>query len=477
MALRVPSTQTRHLLNRFSYGVTPALVRQAESHGGAAPWLEWQMNPGAVGDSWAAGLYSWFPYLSHTPGKMWQAQLSGERDGWQIMHDFVRWTILRRTYSQRQLLEVMTDFWSNLLHIPAPVDRAWPHRVGYDEVIRANALGRFDNMLIAATTHPAMGCYLDNAESTVWKLNENLGRELLELHTVGRTSGYTEEDVVNSARILTGYRVDINDSWVAFYSPDDHYTGPVSVLGFSSANSKPDGSAVARAYLRYLARHRATARNIARRLCVRFVSDNPSLDLIVAVTNAFISSGTDIKATLRALVSHPEFAESMDAKVRTPSEDAIATYRALGIRGAKPSSDNDFSNVVNWHAESVGQRPFDWPRPDGWPDVADAWTSAGRLLGSWGLHRSLASGYPAHGATYRSPHSWLPALPARFDTVVDHVSRQVLARPAPETLLHAAVEHVAISRGKVIRVPDDLPPYRMNMLLSTLLDSPQHMTR
>jgi hypothetical protein len=477
MAFPVPSTQTRHLLSRFSYGVTPALVKQSEAHGGAASWLEWQMNPGAVSDSWADGLYSWFPYLSYTPGKMWQAQLSGERDGWQIMHDFVRWTMLRRTYSQRQLLEVMTDFWSNLLHIPAPADRAWPHRVGYDQLIRSHALGRFDNMLIAATTHPAMGCFLDNAESTVWKLNENLGRELLELHTVGRASGYTERDVVDSARILTGYRVDINDSWVAFYSPDDHYTGAVEVLGFSSANSKPEGQAVATAYLRYLARHRATARNIARRLCVRFVSDQPSLGLVNAVANAYISSGTDVKATLRTLVSHPEFTDSVEAKVRTPSEDAIATYRLLRLQASRPTTDTDYANVVNWHAESMGQRPFDWPRPDGSPDVADAWTSAGRILGSWALHRSLASGYPAKGVTYPLPQSWLPSLPARFDTVVDHVSRQILGRPVPKTLLDAAVKHVAISRGKVIRIPTDLPPYRMTMLLSTLIDSPQHMTR
>jgi hypothetical protein len=476
MALSVPDTQTRHLLNRFSYGATPALVSQAKARGGARKWLEWQMAPGAVADSYAAGLAAWFPYLTYTPGKLWQANLDGTRSGWQVMYDFVRWTILRRTYSQRQLLEVMADFWSNLLYVPAPEDKAWPHRIRYDETIRRHALGRFDNMLVAATTHPAMGCFLDNAQSTVWKLNENLGRELLELHTVGRASGYTERDVLDSARILTGYRVDMWDSWVGFYSPDDHYTGDVQVLGFSSANTKPDGRAVATSYLRYLARHPATARNIARRLCVRFGRDQPTPAHVNAVAKAYTASGTDIKATLRALVDHPDFAASVGAKVRTPSEDAVASYRVLGIQVAKPQSDNDFANAIAWHTDFMGQRPFDWPRPDGPPDVADAWTSAGRMLNSWSIHRTLAGGWTS-GATYRRPESWLPPLPASLDTVVDHISRRMLSRPATTTLKTAVATHLGMTRGQTIARAEDLPDWRMSMVLPTLLNSPQHMTR
>jgi hypothetical protein len=476
MPLSVPSTQTRHLLSRFSYGVTPELVKQADKHGGARGWLEWQLTPGAVSDSYAAGLQSWFPYLTATPGKLWQANLTGARDGWQVMYDFVRWTILRRTYSQRQVLEVMTDFWSNLLYIPAPEDKAWPHRIRYDEVIRQHALGRFDNMLIAAVTHPAMGCFLDNAQSTVWKLNENLGRELLELHTVGRTSGYTERDVLNSARILTGYRVHMWDSWVGFYSPDDHYTGSVRVLGFSSGNTRPDGRSVATAYLRYLARHPATARNIARRLCVRFVRDNPSRAHVNAVAQAYTASGTDIKATLRALVKHPDFAGAVGAKVRTPSEDAIASYRALGVKAAKPQTDGDFANAVAWHTDFMGQRPFDWPRPDGPPDVADAWTSAGRMLNSWSVHRNLGGGWTG-GATYRSFDDWLPPLPARLDEVVDHVSRRLLARPAIDSLRAAVATHLGLARNYTVDRAETFGDWRMDMLLATVLNSPQHMTR
>lgn len=477
MPLSVPSTQDRHLLSRFSYGVTPALARQAAARGGAGRWLEWQMRPGAVHDAYAAGLAEWFPYLAYTPGKLWQANISGARDGWQVMYDFVRWTLLRRTFSQRQLLEVMTDFWSNLLYVPAPEDKAWPHRIRYDQTIRAHALGRFDDMLVAAITHPAMGCFLDNAQSTVWKLNENLGRELLELHTVGRASGYTERDVLSSARILTGYRVDMWDSWVGFYSADDHYTGPVEVLGFSHPNGRPDGRAVAEAYLRYLARHPATARNIARRLCVRFVSDRPSLAHVNAVAKAFTAAGTDIKAALRALVRHPDFAASVGAKVRTPSEDAVASYRALGVGVARPRTDDDFANAVAWHTDFIGQRPFDWPRPDGPPDVADAWTSAGRMLNSWSVHRSLGSGWWTGGVTYRPFQDWLPPLPASLDRVVDHVARRLLARPASDGLRAGVATHLGMSRSQSISTADDLGDWRMDMLLTTLLNSPDHMTR
>jgi uncharacterized protein (DUF1800 family) len=477
MALRVPSTQTRHLLNRFSYGVTPALVRQAESHGGARRWLEWQMTPTRISDPYAREMWSWFPDLARTPAELWQANRTGGLARMDVTFDFVRWTLLRRTYSQRQLHEVMAELWSHLLYIPAADVKAWPHRVGYDRTIRAHALGRFERLLLAATTHPAMTSYLDNAKSTKDDLNENLGRELLELHTVGRTSGYTEHHVLDSARMLTGYRVDMDDSRISFYSPDDHVTGRVDVLGFSSANPDPDGRTATAAYIRYLARHPATARNIARRLCVRFVRDDPSTGIVNAVAKAYSRSGTDIRAALRALVDHPEFAESVGAKVRTPTEDACATYRALGVRATRPTRDSHFANGLIWHSTSMGESPFDWPRPDGPPDVASAWTSSGRMLNSWLFHRSLGGRSPSGGAVHRTPSSWLPALPARLDRVVDHMSRQLLSRPASTALCTAASTCLGIPKGRVIRRFDDLRSWRITLLVSTILNTPQHMTR
>ena len=473
----IPSTQTRHVLNRFSYGVTPALVRQAKARGGARQWLEWQMQPESINDADAAEIWSWFPYLAYPPAELWRAnRLSGLPRN-EVTFDFARWTLLRRTYSQCQLHEVMAEFWSHLLYIPAADVKAWPHRVGYDMTVRAHALGRFEDLLMAATTHPAMTSYLDNAKSTKDNLNENLGRELLELHTVGRTSGYSEHHVLNSARMLSGYRVDMDDSRVDFYAPDDHMTGSVKILGFSSPNTDSDGRATTAAYVRYLARHADTARNLARRLCVRFVRDDPSLDIVDAVAQAYSKSKTDIRAALRAMVDHPDFRSSVDEKVRTPTEDACATYRALGVQAARPTSDADFANSLIWHSMRIGESPFDWPRPDGPPDVASAWTSSGRMLGSWLFHRTLGGGSPSSGATHRTPESWLPALPARLDTIVDDMSRELLCRPATSALRTAASTCLGIPEDQVISRFDDLRSWRISLLVSTILNTPQHMTR
>ena len=402
----------------------------------------------------------------------------GGRQGWETGVDLQRWTLLRRIYSQRQLHETMVEFWSNLLHVPAPEPKCWPLRPDYDSVLRAHALGTFEDMLLAAELHPAMGCYLDNALSTASNVNENLGRELLELHTVGIEAGFSEDHVRDSAYILTGYKVDRLHTWRPEYDTDDHWQGRVRVLGFDEANTAGDGREMTRRYLRYLANHPSTARRIARKLAVRFANDDPSAALVTAVANAFTSSGTDIKAALRALVAHPEFAASVGQKIKTPTEDGVATYRALGVKLSRPTAADSGANAIAFQVSTIGQAPFDWPRPDGFPDVAEAWTSASRILGSWHTHWSLAGGYwPQKGTTYRSPASWLPPLPARFDEVVDHVARLLISRPATDAMKQAAVAYTGVAASTRISNPDDLSSFRVAKLLSVILDSPAHMNR
>lgn len=473
----VPTAADRHLLNRFSYGTTPSLAADARAAGGANAWFQAQLDPALVDDSSAAGMRAWFPFLAYTPGKLWQASLDDMTEAGLVAQDLQRWTLLRRTYSKHQVLEHMTSFWSDLLHIPASDGKSWPHRIRYDATIRQHALGRFDELLIAATTHPAMCCYLDNAVSTGWRLNENLGREVLELHTVGRDAAYSQQEVIDSARILTGYRVDMYDSWVAFYSPDDHYLGPVEVLGFQSANRRPNGQALALNYLRHLARHPATARRIARRLCVRFVSDVPSTSIVNSVATAYLNSGTDIPTTLKALVAHPDFLASAGAKLRTPVEDAAATYRVLGVRALRPQQLTDFANAVISQSGTMGQRPFDWPRPDGPPDVADAWSSVSRMLMSWSIHYSVARRMPANGATFRDSASWLPPLPATLGEVIDHICRQILGRPSNIRLRRIASERIDLPVNTTVRTFADLGESRIPLLLAGVLDTPEHMKR
>ncbi len=138
------------------------------------------------------------------PADLWQRQINEVEGGWEVMEGYQRWTLLRRMRSNRQVHEMMTEFWLHHLNVPVNGDAAFTYRTSYDRAVRDHALGRFEDLLHATITHPAMGIYLDNAVSTKAHPNENLGRELLELHTVGRGS-YGEDDVKNSARILTGW--------------------------------------------------------------------------------------------------------------------------------------------------------------------------------------------------------------------------------------------------------------------------------
>lgn len=478
----VPDRETRHLINRFSCGFSPGLLAGVRRAGGAEAWFTDQLNPGLIDDDFAGQLINWFPHLGVSPQRSLELDRSGQALGWEQMADFARWTLLRRMYSRRQLQEVMVDFWSNLLHITVPEGKSFPFRFGYDKTIRGHALGRFDDLLTAAITHPAMLTYLDNDISTAEAPNENLGRELLELHTVGRATHFSEADVKNSTLILTGWQVDRHRSLAQSYSVADHYHGPVRVLEFSHRNDARTVAgckAVTNAYLRYLAHHPATAHRVARKLAVRFVSDYPSSGLVSHLAGVFRSSGTDIRATLRAMINHPEFAASRGAKVRTPIEDLVASWRALGVQVTRPSGrDTDAAYAVLTMVDVMGQRPFDWPRPDGFPDTAQAWTSDSRMLGSFKIHHNSAGGWgPTTGVRYASAESWIPEWNLPFAMVVDHICRRLLGRRSTPRLLYAACKAVDATPRERIGRDHRLVLWRMQQLLQVLLDSPEHMSR
>jgi len=473
-AVVVPSASDRHLLSRFSWGITPALIAEAADAGGARQWLERQLESAVEPDA----LADWWPHLRWTPAEKLAADQSGEITGYDQSNDFSRWTLIRRMTSSLQLLEVMTDVWSNLLYVSL-VRKSFPHRPRYDAAIRANALGTFEDLLTAAILEPAMLCYLDNARSTQKAPNENLGRELLELHTVGLAGGYSERDVRHSTRILTGYRVETDDSCAAYYSPEDHAIGRVHVLDFQHPNTLPDGRGVTAEYLSYLARHEATARRVARVLAVRFVSDTPSESLIETLATAYLDSGTDIPTMLRVLVDHEEFAASTGLKVRTPVEDFVNTYRSMQVKVLPPNGDEDGAAAAILVAcASMGQQPFDWPRPDGFPDVGDAWSSASRMLGSWRVHKNTSGGFfPRVGIEYREPEHWIGALPVRFDDLVDRICRLILGKASTEALLATAVRAVDTQPGEIITGVHRVIRWRTPALLLALLDTPDHMTR
>ncbi len=488
-ATALPDVQTQHMANRFSYGYTPALGAEMQGVGGRRGWFDWQLHPDQISDSESDSFASWYSTFGRTAAQHFDIAKANNGYGYEVWTNHSRWSMLRRIYSRRQLHEVMTEFWCNHLHVYGGADLTWLWRESYDAVIRGHALGRFDEMLQAAITHPSMLVYLDADLSrverrltrsgdtvTTEKINENLGRELLELHTVGRSASYTETDVRNSAYILTGWVIDRFNTWELSYDPESHYTGTVNVLGFQAANSEKDGRAVLTNYLQYLAHHPATAQRIARKLAVRFVSDTPTEGLVNHLAGVFQDSGTDIKSTLTALIEHPEFNDSVNMKVRTPTEDVAATFRVLGTRMSQPGRNGDAANSIFYLCKTVGQVPFGWERPDGFPDNGQAWSSAARMMGSYRVHNSTAGHwYPKTGVTYRTHASWLPQSRIRFDLFVDHLCRTLHGRGATSLLLGAACLVVDAAPGDFITQDHRVIKWRMPRLIGLLLDTQQHL--
>ncbi|HYO40230.1 MAG TPA: DUF1800 domain-containing protein [Nocardioidaceae bacterium] len=476
-ATPLPTAQQRHYLSRLGCGLSRTSFAAMVADGGETAWFERQLAPASVPESATAlALPGWYPDLADAPATRWSKHVAGAKQSWKYAENLAACSMLRQVYSTRQLLETMVGFWSDHLHVHANADLGWVHRSTYDDTIRAHALGRFDDLLVATALHPAMLLYLDNWRSVRGAPNENHGRELLELHTVGRGSGYTETMVKDSARILSGYTVDAHNTWAGYYDPARHTTGTVKVLGFAAPNDAPDGQQLAVDYLRYLARHPATAQSVARRLARRFVSDAPSSALVGAVAQTFRDSGTDIRATLRTLVAHPEFAASTNRLVRTPVEDFVATCRVLEVAAAPPTSDLSFARSCVWSLEST--LPHHWPRPDGSPVGNPAWSSASRMLSSFRMHWNLAAGwYPTVDVTYRTPASWLPQPSIRLDQYVDHLCRVLLGKGSDSRLLTAAVTATGYGPTTVLTRDHPVCTWMFVRLLGTLLDSPDHMRR
>lgn len=474
----VPSSGARHGLQRFTAGYTPALGRQMLAAGGFTAWFNRQLADG-YDDNWATTTATWWPSINASFDTIVQRSDDEVEEFWQVDANYERWTLVRRIGSHRQVREIMADFWEHHLHVPANGE-VGPFRASYGKTVRSLALGRFSDLLKATTTHPAMTVYLTNANSSKAAPNENLGRELLELHTVGR-GNYDEDDVKASARILTGYRIGLWRDWAVSYDPTKHWTGPVRVMDFQHPNADADGRPVVEAYLDHLAHHPATARRIALKLARRFVSDAPSEALVARLAAVYRANDTAIKPVLKALVASAEFKASGGKKVRTPAEDVVATWRALGVRfTARPANGDDETGAtaILWQTANIGLRPLAWQRPDGRPDTAEAWSSTSRFLASLDVHYTMSGGWwPDVGTSYRKPTSWLPQRRIRFDVFVDHLARSLHGRGSTSLLLEVACQATGLRPGTVITRDHPLMKWDFPRLLTVFLDSPTHLTR
>lgn len=462
-----------HLLRRATYGTTPALIAEARTLGAGA-WLNQQLAPSLIDDSECNALVARFPNLTHSIG---QVRADYPDGSWQAMFELGRAALARAAWSRRQLYEVMVDFWSNHLNITCPSSEVWDNRHAFDaDVIRPHTFGRFSNMLVASSLHPAMLRYLNNNVSRKESPNENFGRELLELHSVGVDGGYSEADMRTSALVMTGCTVD-SATGAFLYKPDWHYTGPVSLLGWSAANPTGEGGiTVVVSYLRYLAAHPSTALHIATKLAKRFVSDTPSAALVQSLAGVYLRNGTLIVPVLRALFASAEFQASIGVKVRRPYEDLVATVRTLSI-GPDVTGTAGIEGLY-WIAQSMEQAPLAWHVVDGYPDVAEAWQSASGILRRWNAHMQLAAPWWPVEVVRVPPRQLLPAvLPSTWGGVVTALAVRLLGQALSAADLAVVLTFIQKDTAGTVAATDSWLGWQMPYLVGILLDLPYHGLR
>jgi uncharacterized protein (DUF1800 family) len=336
--------------------------------------------------------------------------------------------IIRAAYSERQLDEVMTDFWFNHFNVFAGKGPEQEYLTSYErDVIRPRALGKFRDLLEATATSPAMLFYLDNWQSvdphgvhpvngqngrSVGRggafgprfpmpnarpqnpnakqqkrgLNENYGRELMELHTLGVDGGYTQADVVNVARAFTGWTIDQPRQGGSFrFEPRFHDEGEKIVLGhrIKAGGGEKDGEQV----LDILAKHPSTAKFVSTKLVRRFVSDTPPPELVARAAARFTETDGDIREVLRTILTSQEFfaADAYRAKVKTPFEFVVSSVRATG------SDVTDGAALVQ-QVRQLGEPLYMCQPPTGYADKAEAWVNTGALLNRMNFALALVSG-------------------------------------------------------------------------------------
>ncbi|HKO16943.1 MAG TPA: DUF1800 domain-containing protein [Gemmatimonadaceae bacterium] len=510
---QLPEEQIHQVLNRLAFGPRPGNVEQVRSMG-VDQWIARQLAPERIPDPRVDELMPHYEVLNTpTPElvglyrqvqqarrrELQQMRADGDtvskaaarreamrddpelrdlaRKAQKIVGDVQSAKLARAVVSDRQLQEVMVDFWENHFSVYAGKGQTRLFLASYDrDVIRPHALGKFRDLLEAVAKSPAMLFFLDNWESAADSahptlaaaarasrvtparggrrvflpgrgarrqpastarpasaaaarrpkgLNENYARELMELHTLGVDGGYTQHDVIEVARALTGWSIDLRSGSFVF-RPQMHDAGEKVVLGHTlpAGRGIEDGEQV----LDILARQPATARFITTKLVRRFVSDSAPPTLVDRCATTFAQTDGDIRETVRCIVTSQEFfsRSAYRAKVKTPFEVVASGLRAMGA-GADTTARS--AQIV----ARMGQPIFGRQTPDGWPDRGDAWMNTGAILNRINFGLALAAGrVPAASMT-----TWPYAAELRSadrTTQADDVIRTILGGSAsPET--------------------------------------------
>ena len=411
-----------HLLARATFGAR-AEDRDRVARIGAAAYLEEQLHPERIDDAALQQRLAQYDVLQQGSGALVQKLVAQRRARKQeqmmegappppegeataepvraqrVKRDLVMQLseakLLRAVGSQRQLEEVMVDFWFNHFNVFAGKQDEAALLPEYEgRALRPHALGTFPELLEATARSPAMLIYLDNWRSAAPRprarqqrgLNENYARELLELHTLGVDGGYTQADIVEVARCFTGWTVETPREEPRFvFRPGMHDFGAKRVLGhlIPPGGGIEDGHRV----LRILEQHPSTARFIAAKLARRFVSDQPPEPLVARVADSYLRTGGDIRSMLRTIFESPEFwsRQALRAKVRSPLELVAGAVRALDASVDDPAA---LAKAV----ARIGEPLYAAQPPTGYPDVAATWLSSGGLLARIDFGLQLAGG-------------------------------------------------------------------------------------
>ena len=422
-----------HALNRLTYGPRPGDVERVQRMGLSA-WIDQQLSPSRIDDS---ALASRLPAMPSKP-KTVSSQQEARRYGREAVQVLAQQKVMRAVYSERQLEELLVDFWFNHFNVYAGKGRTSLFIPEYErDAIRPHVLGKFRDLLGATAKSPAMLFYLDNwlsadpeaaerlasqqqqrraraglnsppnAQQRKRGLNENYGRELLELHTLGVDGGYTQDDVINVAKAFTGWTIgrpqaagrrapgarrrpfaqappamdmDLGDAQFRF-TRELHDTSEKIVLGhrFKSGGGMDEGERV----LDILASHPSTAKHIATKLVRRFVSDDPPEALVARVAARFRETDGDLREVVRAVITSPEFFSAREGKMKTPLEFVASAVRATGrdMTDARP---------MLRALQQLGMVPYQCQPPTGYDDTAETWITAGALVTRMNVAQQIA---------------------------------------------------------------------------------------
>ena len=318
---------------------------------------------------------------------MAEAVTDERRDFRQRLNHVWNASLARSIEAEHGFAERMARFWANHFSVSIKFPAHASRVAGFeDQAIRPHLAGRFSDMLRAVAMHPAMLVFLDQhrsagpsspaAKREGLGLNENLGREILELHTLGVSAPYSQEDVVALAMLLTGFTMRGRRGTFVYR---DNYAEPgrFTVMGETYRGGSQEETLRA---LDALATHPATARHIATKLAVHFVSDTPPAELVSALEADFRRTGGDLTSLSRTLLAHPAAWGPLGGKVRQPQEIVVAALRAAGVDGKTLMKKNDpFQGLTVQALKDLGQQVNRAPGPDGWPEEAAEWINPGAL--------------------------------------------------------------------------------------------------